>query len=206
MDRLFSIPLWLSVSCVIATGVAWGQSPAARSGPRIDRVMPVDPPRAIGDFELTDQEGRPFRLSRLHGAPVLVFFGFAHCPDVCPAALVKLKRFRESQAEDLRRVQVVMVSVDGERDTPAALKAYLSAWSSDFVGLTGDPEHVREIAGRFSAVFWKGPARGASGFYLMDHSSQVFVVDGAGRLRAELWDPPVETIATLVRAVLDELR
>jgi protein SCO1/2 len=99
-----------------------------------------------------------------------------------------------------------MVSVDGERDTPAALKAYLSAWPSDFVGLTGDPEQVREIAGRFSAVFWKGPARGASGFYLMDHSSQVFVVDGAGRLRAELWDPPVETIATLVRAVLDELR
>ena len=197
---------WLTACCVLATSVAWAQTPPSPSRPRLERVRVVEPPRAIGDFELTNQDGRRFRFSELQGAPVLLFFGFGHCPDVCPAALAKLKLLRESQGKDLRRLQVVMVSVDGERDTPAVMKAYLARLSSDFIGLTGDPKIVREIAARFSAAFWKGPTRGDSGHYLVDHSSQLFLVDGAGRLRAELYDPPVETIAMLARAVLNERR
>jgi protein SCO1/2 len=164
-------------------------------------VLVTEPPKPVADFALTDQDGRPFDFSRLRGRPALVFFGFTHCPDVCPAALAKLKLLHARDAE-LARVQVVFISVDGNRDTPEAVKAYLAPLSQQFLGLTGDPELVRDVAARFAAAFFKGQPGGDAQDYEVQHSSQIYLVDAAGDLRAEFYDAPLDTMATLTRAVL----
>ena len=193
---------WLAVVCLLASSfaLAHATSTASQGLPQLDRVMLVDPPRAIADFELTDQNGAPYNSTRLRGQPVLIFFGYAHCPDVCPAALAKLKLVHESQDEAVRRAQVVFVSVDGERDTSAALKEYLARLSPDFIGLTGDPDVVRGIAEGFHVAFYKDQP-GADASYEVEHSGQLYLIDAAGNLRAELYDPPVAAIEAVLRAL-----
>jgi protein SCO1 len=164
-------------------------------------VMPV--PKAIADFALTDQNGRPRSLASLRGAPTLIFFGFTHCPDVCPTALAKLKLLHESSGGALKAARVVLISVDGERDTPAVMKKYLASFSPDFVGLTGNPRTVADIAARFSAVAFKEQPDQTGGYEYF-HSSQVFLIDKVGRLRASFSDASIENMATVTRLVLDE--
>lgn len=171
--------------------------------PALERVTVMAAPRLIPDFELTDQDGRLRRLSSLRGVPLLVFFGFIHCPDVCPAALTKLKLLHESNDGALKAVRVVMISVDGERDTPAVMKKYLASLSPDFIGLTGKPHTVGNIAARFSAVAFKEQPD-KDGNYKFFHSSQVFLVDKSGRLRASFADAPLENMATVTRFLLKE--
>ena len=172
--------------------------------PALDRVKLADPPKQLADFELTDQNGKHLKLSDLHGEPVLVFFGFAHCPDVCPSTLRVLKSAHAAKDRALRRVRIVMISVDGERDTPAAMKAFLARISKDFIGLTGDPKVVLGIARQFQAIFFKGPPTNAAGDYLMQHTSQVYLIDRAGRLRATFFDAPADTMVKVTRAVADD--
>jgi protein SCO1/2 len=170
--------------------------------PALERVTVMAKPRAISDFELTDQNQRALRLSSLHGSPLLIFFGFTHCPDVCPAALTKLKLMHESSNE-LKAARVIMISVDGERDTPAVIKKYLASLSPDFIGLTGNPAAVVNIAARFSAVAFKEQPD-KNGNYNFFHSSQIFVLDKTGRLRASFSDASVENMATVTRLLLRE--
>ena len=171
--------------------------------PSFDGVMLQPTPKRLQDFELTDQDGRSFRFSSLRGAPALMLFGFAHCPDVCPTSLQKLALLKQSNPE-LKGVRVVMISVDAERDTAAALKEYLNHFSGDFIGLTGDPQHIREIATQFSAAFFKGEANATSGTYVVGHSGQVFAVDKAGNVRAEFYDASLDAMAGVTRALLAE--
>jgi protein SCO1/2 len=184
---------------------------AARAGdmppplPALERVTVMPLPKPVADFTLTDQDGRPRAFSSLRGAPVLVFFGFTNCPAVCPAALTKLKLLQASGGGALKAVRVVMISVDGERDTPAVMKRYLASLSPDFMGLTGSPRAVADVAARFAAVAFKGQPDG-TGNYDFFHSSQVFLVDAAGRLRASFSDASVEDMATVTRMVLGEQR
>ena len=189
--------------CLLASNLLQAQaaSTASQGLTGLDRVMVVDPPRPIAEFQLTDQDGKPFSSSSLRGRPALVFFGYAHCPDVCPAALAKLKML-QSQGDDAKRAQVVFVSVDGERDTPVAVKEYLARLSPEFIGLTGEPDVVRTIAEGFRVAFFKDQPGADATTYDVEHSGQIYLIDGAGQLRAELYDPPVETIATAIRAVL----
>jgi protein SCO1/2 len=172
--------------------------------PALDRVTLAEPPTELADFELTNQNGKRTRLSDLRGEPVLVFFGFAHCPSVCPATLGVLKTVHASKDKAVRRVRIVMISVDGERDTPEAMKAFLAPLSKDFIGLTGDPKAVLEVARQFQAIFFKGPPTNAAGDYLMQHTSQVYLIDRAGRLRATFFDPQADALVRLTRAVADE--
>ena len=136
---------------------------AKRRWPQNETVLVATPPRAIADFTLTDQQGRDFKFASLRGQRVLVFFGFAHCPDICPATLLKLRQLKQAAPQELADVRVVMISVDGDRDSPQLLKEYLSAFWPDFIGLTGTPAVVRDIAARFPAVFIKGIPRRRAG-------------------------------------------
>ena len=163
------------------------------------RVPPA--PRQLADFELLDQDGQPFRFGQ-HQAAALVFFGFTHCPDVCPATLHKLRLVTDAlRAPGGSAPAVIMISVDDGRDTPAALKSYLGAVSKDFIGLTGDPRSVRAIAADFSAVFFKGLSADSSGNYLVEHTSQVYLVDARGRLRATFFDASVERMTQVIRSL-----
>ena len=177
---------------------------AAATLPAYDRVRPLPAARPIEDAELTDQDGRPFRLSQLRGQVVLVFFGFTNCADVCPVAMQRFRQLEDSSGSELDDVAYVLISVDGERDTPDVLKAYLSKFSPRFIGLTGEPASVKAMAREFSAAFFKGSALGESGNYAVSHSQQVFAVDRVGRLRAEFYNASIEAMHGVVLALLNE--
>jgi protein SCO1/2 len=165
------------------------------------RVLEANPPRVITDFELTNQDGEPFRISSLRGAPVLLFFGFANCPDVCPQTLGQFQVIASSRDLAVRQAHLVMISVDGDRDKPSDLKRYLARMSPAFVGLTGDPRKVRDIAAQFSAVFFKGALPDKTGKYLVEHTSQVYLLDRKGRLRSTFFNASVETMSKATRLV-----
>lgn len=154
---------------------------------------------------LTDHNGRAVTLADFRGKLVVLFFGYTHCPDVCPTTLQDmaqaLKRLEPAVAE---RVQVLFVSVDPERDTPDTLKAYVPYFHPGFLGLYGTPQQVETAAREFKVVYRKHVEPGATG-YLVDHSAGSYVIDGAGRLRLYLpfAHPPAEIahdLATLARA------
>jgi protein SCO1/2 len=189
----------LVVLSVVMTGIAIG---APRPLPRFDRVMTIDTPRAVVDLAMTDQDGKARRVSELAGAPTLVFFGFTHCPDVCPTTLQKLALINSSRAKELEGVRIAFISVDGERDTPAVMKEYLQRFPAEFVGLTAPSEQVRTLALGFSAPFFTDAPK--DGEYAVQHSSRLFALDKQGRLRAEFYDASPDAIAAVASALLAE--
>ena len=144
-------------------------------------------PKPIADFQLTDHLGRPFTAAELQGRPSLVFFGFTHCPDVCPTTLVKVAQVKKVGA--LPGVQVLFVSVDPERDTPAALALYVHAFDPDFIGLTGEANAIKRIATEFGVAVNRVDLPG--GDYTMDHSAVVFLLDRRGRM-VGVFTPPFD--------------
>ena len=180
-----------------------GGLPAGGSAAQPDRTVTFDPPRALPAFTLTDPQGRAAGSAALRGQVTLVFFGFTQCPDVCPTTLLRLRNLLASSA-DFAAVRAVMISVDGERDDPAALRAFLGNAGPAFTALTGTPAAVRPVSRGFSAMFVKQPPAGPDGRYTVDHSSQVYLVDRAGRLRAAFFNAPQEHMAVALRAVLRE--
>ncbi len=157
-----------------------------------------------GDFTLVDHNGQPFTLSAFQkehpGDPVLLFFGFTHCPDACPQTLSRLSRATELLGPQKERVLTLLVSVDPERDSPAALKQYLANFPLRALGLYGSREEVTKIAALYAVNFYKNNApvidhsahgehgsRAAAGedaeVGLINHSTQTFLIDGRGRVR-----------------------
>jgi protein SCO1/2 len=131
---------------------------------------------------LADTSGSPRRLEDFKGRVTLVFFGFASCPDVCPTTLAKLRQVREGMGADGRKVQVVFVTLDPERDTPERLGAYVRQFDPSFVGLRPEPERIREVEESFRIVAVKMPVPGTD-TYMLDHPAVVYVYDRDGRLR-----------------------
>jgi len=193
--------------CAVALTLAVGllpSAPALAANNSSDRVVEAIPPKPITDFELTDQNGKPFRLSGLAGHPVLVFFGFTNCPLACPAAMAQLLAVTRGADPAVRDTRVVMISTDGERDTPGVMKEYLARLSPDFIGLTGPPKEVGRIAAQFSAVFFRGQAADQAGNYLVEHTTQIYLLDRAGRLRTTFFDAPIDKLASVTAAVARE--
>jgi len=143
-------------------------------------------PRSIAPLALTDQSGAAFTQAQLAGAPTVVFFGFTHCPDVCPTTLLKLARARAAAHASWR---VVFVSLDPGRDSPALLAQYLHAFDSSFVGLTGSAAAIGELAARFGVAFARVDLPG--GDYTIDHSATLFLLDREGRMVA-VFTPPFD--------------
>ena len=188
------------MALVGALALAWALGAVAAEPVRDTRVQVAAVPVAIADFTLTNQDSHAFRFSDLRGRDALVFFGFTHCPSICPAAMFKLKLLSDSiEKAGQTPPVVVMISVDGERDTPELIKEYLGGYSGSFVGLTGDPKAVRKIAAEFKAVFFKGLPYDNAGNYQVEHTSLVYLVDSQGRLRATFLDAPVESMAATTR-------
>jgi protein SCO1/2 len=165
-----------------------------------------DPPlkgAAIGGpFTLTDQDGRRVRDTDFAGKYRIVYFGFSHCPDVCPSDLLQLgqalKRFERSDPRRAARVQPIFITVDPERDTPAALKPYVATFHPRLLGLTGTPEEIAQVAKRFAVYYKKGPS--ADGGYSVDHNRQTILFGPQGAPIALL---PQEEGAEAVAATLE---
>jgi protein SCO1/2 len=151
---------------------------------RLDHSIPVltsgtwlPQSRDPGEFSLIDQNNARFTAAQLRGAPTLVYFGYTHCPDVCPVTLLQLAQV--VKAAVVPGLRVVFISVDPARDTPPQLAQYVHAFDPDFIGLTGTPEMLQTMAHRFGVAFLRVELPG--GDYSMDHSSTVFLMDSRGR-------------------------
>lgn len=135
---------------------------------------------------LTDHNGRAVTLESFRGKLVVLFFGYTHCPDVCPTTLSDMaEAFKLMPDGASDKVQVLFVSVDPERDTPEILKAYVPYFHPSFLGLLGSPEQVAQVTKEFRIVYRKHVEPGATD-YLVDHSAGSYVLDGHGRLRLYL--------------------
>lgn len=135
---------------------------------------------AGADFKLTDHNGRPRTLRDFRGKAVVLFFGYMHCPDVCPTTMADLTQVMGRLGPDADSVQVLFVTVDPERDTPELLAQYVPAFHPSFMGLYGDAQSTAEVARAFNVMYQKQPT--AAG-YNVDHSAGTFLIDPAGRVR-----------------------
>jgi protein SCO1 len=160
----------------------------------------VAAPAAIGGpFQVTDQSGRPVTEKSLQGRPTLIFFGFTHCPDICPTSLFEISEVLRAMGNEADRVNAYFVSVDPERDNSAALKDYLSSFDPHLKGLTGDPDAVAKMLSAFRVYARKVPLK--DGDYTMDHTALVYLMDRDGKFVApfNLKRTPAEAAADLKR-------
>jgi protein SCO1/2 len=134
------------------------------------------------DFQLTDFNGQLRKLSDFRGKVVVVFFGYTHCPDVCPTTLAELAAAVKRLGPDGGKVQVLFVTADPERDTPEVLKSYVSAFDPTFLGLRGTPEETARVAKEFKVIIQKNAGADANN-YTVDHSSGTYIYDASGKLR-----------------------
>ena len=132
-------------------------------------------------FSLTDHNGQARTLADFRGKVITVFFGFTHCPDVCPATLAEMAQVMRELGPDAKRVQVLFVTVDPERDTPQVLKQYVPSFDPSFLGLSGDPDAIARTAKEFKIFYQKQRLPG--GGYSVDHSAGTYIYDPEGRLR-----------------------
>jgi len=132
-----------------------------------------------GPFRLTDQNGKTFTDQDLKGRPFLAFFGFTHCPEVCPTTLFEVSEILRKLGPDADRVGALFVTVDPERDTAPALKEYMSSFDSHLTGLTGEVADIAAVAKAYRVYFKKVPVEG--GDYTMDHTAIVYLMDKQGR-------------------------
>lgn len=161
----------------------------------------LDSPTQATDFTLTSQTGEPVSLSDLRGKLVLLYFGYTFCPDVCPTTLSTLNQALELMGKKADDVQVVMVSVDPERDTPEVLANYLSNFNPSFMGLTGTHDQIASAATGLGVFFEQHEGSAATG-YLVDHTASVMALDQQGRLRLVI---PFETSAEDIASDLTQL-
>jgi protein SCO1/2 len=155
---------------------------------------------------LTGHDGRPRTLADYRGKLVVLFFGFTHCPDICPTTLVDMAAAMKALGEDAGRVQVLFVTVDPERDTAEVLAKYVPAFDARFLGLTGTPAAIQAAAKEFK-IFYEKRQGGAPGAYTVDHSGQSYVLDAQGRLRLLVrHDRIAQDLAADLRTLLKEAR
>ena len=132
-----------------------------------------------GPFSLTDQNGRTVTEQDFKGKPFLVFFGFTHCPDICPTTMFEISEIIRKLGPDGDRVRALFITVDPERDTPAALKDYVSSFDPRIVAVTGDEADIAAVAKAYRAYFKRMPL--AEGGYTMDHTAIVYLMGKDGR-------------------------
>jgi protein SCO1/2 len=188
MTRALRTLLFVFVAAAIATPIAVA-------------IWPLVAPRnahPAADFTLLDQNGAPFALSAQRGKAVVLFFGYTHCPDVCPATLAALaKAYRGlGSPPDLR---VAFITVDPNRDSQSALKAYVGLFDPHFVGLTGDPKTLKSVFTSYGVYAEVDPDASSALGYTVTHSAGVYLIDKDGNLRTTLdWNAtPTEFAAAL---------
>ena len=185
------VALWIGMACACA--------PAAPEylGTTYEELKPAE------DFALTDQYGEPFRLADHRGKVVVLFFGYAHCPDVCPVTLSNWARVEEALAEE-DGVEFVFVTVDPERDTVERIREHMEIFSDEFHGLTGTQAELEPVYKRFGIFHEKISFSESAIGYVVEHSTVMLLLDRQGRLRVTLpFDASPEDIFHDVRRLLE---
>ncbi|MDT3735253.1 MAG: SCO family protein [Denitratisoma sp.] len=167
-----------------------------------DRGTPPPGTPTGGDFVLRSADG-PVDTRALRGKVLLIYFGYTHCPDVCPASLAAgAQALNTLSAEERAKLRLIMVSVDPERDTPARLKEYAAYFHPEMIGVTGTPEEIAAVAKSFGAGYIRQPER-PDGSYAVDHTTRTYVVAPDGKLAVSLeLNTPAEKYLETVRGLL----
>lgn len=197
MMRRVRIGLWLLAGLAAIAGLVLALAP-----------KPVDAPIASsrsmtevgGPFTLTGADGTPFSSQRLAGEPFALFFGFTHCPDVCPTTLARLARLRGALGKGDHSFAIVLVSVDPERDTPTAMARYIGLFGTPVIALTGPVAAIERVKKLYGVTSAKVAQAGAD--YTVDHTATVFLVDRDGRFAATISPGEGDDVA---RAKLERL-
>lgn len=189
-------PLWL----IMVSLVAWmliGCGSYQFRGTLIEPALPA------ADFSLPDTSGQLWQLSRQQGKVVLLFFGFANCPDVCPTTLSDLAAVRKKLGSDADKVQVVLITVDPERDTSDRLARYVAQFDAGATALRGEQSQLEPIYQAYGVFAAKRELPNSALRYTMDHTAAIYVIDPQGRWRALLpYGTPVDDIVSDLRFLL----
>ena len=189
--RLLNLPVRVLAPALLLLALGAGVVAWTSSG-----TAPTAFPGIGGPFTLTAQTGRPVTEKALEGHPSLLFFGYTHCPDVCPTTLFQMSELMRALGPE-PGVNAAFFTVDPERDTPPVIAEYLSSFDPHILGLTGDPATVEGVLKQFRVYAKKVP--GKDGDYTMDHSALVYLMDKAGRFVGafNLDRPPADGVAQL---------
>ena len=193
MPRTLLIPALVVLLTVAGCGEDRGESLS------LQHARVVDPPWAIAAFVLVDHTGAQFSREDLEGHWTLLFSGFTHCPDVCPATLGIL-RAAQRGLDRSQPLRTIFVSVDPERDTPERLAEYLAWFDEDWMGLTGERDQLDRLLGSLQMAHVRVPT--GNGEYTFDHATAVALIDPQGRMTA-YWRPPFD--ASMLREDLARL-
>ncbi len=179
--RTFRIASWAAVAALLVTLIGFYIFLSVVG--RTDR--PISAGSSIGiPFTLTDHDGRSITEKALTGQPSAVFFGFTHCPEVCPTTLYELSVWFEALGDDGDDLQAYFITVDPQRDTPQVMKSYVENFTDRITGITGDPETVERVARAWN-IYWKKVPLD-DGDYTMDHTASIFLVDAEGNFRGTI--------------------
>ncbi|MDQ3145082.1 MAG: SCO family protein [Pseudomonadota bacterium] len=187
--------LWVLVAIALV-GIVWLASRPLPTPGQTSAEMPLA--TIGGPFALVASDGQPFSSPKLAGKPYAIFFGFTHCPDVCPTTLARLAKLRHQLGQGDDAFAIVFVSVDPERDGPQEVGAYEGLFDTPVVGLTGSPAQIEQVKKEFGVYSATAPQEG--GGYSVDHTATVFLMDKAGKFVATL--APEEGVSV----ALDKLR
>jgi protein SCO1/2 len=176
--------LWFVLGAIILLSLVISGAVLAltRYGTHTFSGQVFDPVHDAGDFQLTDEAGKPFALSDLRGEWILLTYGYTTCPDVCPLTLGNLKQVKAQLGSQAEHVRIVFVSVDPERDTPDVMQRYVRHFGDDLKGLTGSLASVALAARIFGVRYEKRASDSAVG-YLVSHSAYVYLIDPRFRWR-----------------------
>jgi protein SCO1 len=156
-----------------------------------------------GNFALIDHNGKPFELSSLRGKAVLIFFGYSSCPDACPTTLSKISSVYRRLGSDAAKVKTLYISVDPERDTPEVLKADLSNFHIDALGLTGTKPEIDKVVSLYGAKYEIVPTPDSAAKYTVSHTTTLYALDAAGRTRILFdYDAKADEIVKGIREIL----
>lgn len=168
--------LWFGLFLVLALLINWG---LPYFQPHVYHGTVLQATETVQDFTLDSTLGKPLKLSAFRGKYVLLYFGYTFCPDVCPLTLSDLQKTVEALGKEADQIQVLFVTVDPARDTVAQLASYLPHFNPSFIGMTGDEEHILQAATQFG-IFYDIHEATVEGYYTVDHTSTVVVVDPKG--------------------------
>jgi protein SCO1 len=176
----------LLVLCLAALWTFWPQPDSQRAA-------------VGGPFALTAMNGQTMTDRSFHGAPHLVFFGFTHCPDVCPTKLMELSEVFRAAGDRAAQVRALFITVDPARDTPETLKNYLSSFDDRIIGLSGSQEQIDAVVKAYRAYYRRVPL--SSGDYTMDHTAIIYLMDKRGQFVGafNIDRPPQEAARELLR-------
>ncbi len=166
-------------------------------------LMPAKIPAP--DFTLTNADGQEVQLSDFQDKIVLLYFGYTFCPDVCPSSLSDLKLVQNKLDESGEKIQVIMVTIDPERDTPEKIAEYVAHFHPTFIGLSGTKEEI-DAAGEGYGVYYERHEGTAATGYLVDHTARIFVIEPGGTYRLSFgFGTPVDDIVSDLRLLLKQM-